>query len=217
MSRKVKKPSTIAFIDASNLFYGGQKSLGWNIDYKKLHEYLKTKYGCKKIYYFGGIDTFGFNHNYQSNETVDLSELLKFLRREVKSKKSIRKYKRRINQIESHIPRVKFYKKLQNFGYILTLKPVKRYKQPDGRYTLKANADLDMTLCIIKLLGKYDRAVILTGDGDFLPVLKFIKHNKKEVILLARGNRTAREIRQFAGSNFRDFVRLKKALELNSE
>ena len=29
--------------------------------------------------------------------------------------------------------------------------------------------------------------------------------NKKEVIILARGPRTAREIRQFAGSNFRDF------------
>jgi len=25
---------TYAFIDASNLFYGGEKSLGWKIDYK---------------------------------------------------------------------------------------------------------------------------------------------------------------------------------------
>ena len=29
---------TYAFIDASNLFYGGEKSLGWKIDYKKLLE-----------------------------------------------------------------------------------------------------------------------------------------------------------------------------------
>ncbi|MFH0755516.1 MAG: hypothetical protein V1910_02520 [bacterium] len=32
---------TIAFIDASNLFYGGEKSLGWKIDYQKLLKYLR--------------------------------------------------------------------------------------------------------------------------------------------------------------------------------
>ena len=32
-----------AFIDAANLFYGGKKSLGWSVDYKKLLKYLKTK------------------------------------------------------------------------------------------------------------------------------------------------------------------------------
>ena len=56
----------------------------------------------------------------------------------------------------------------------------------------------------------FDRAIILSGDGDFLPVLKHIRENKKEVIILARGPRAAREIKQFAGSNFRDFVRLEK-------
>jgi len=32
-----------------------------------------------------------------------------------------------------------------------------------------------------------------------------IKEQKKEVIILARGSRTAKEIRQFAGGNFKDF------------
>ncbi|MBI4653082.1 hypothetical protein HY750_02410 [Candidatus Kuenenbacteria bacterium] len=36
-----KNMKTFAFIDASNFFYGGEKSLGWKIDYKKLLEYLK--------------------------------------------------------------------------------------------------------------------------------------------------------------------------------
>jgi len=35
---------TFAFVDASNLFYGGEKSLGWKIDYEKLFVYLKEKY-----------------------------------------------------------------------------------------------------------------------------------------------------------------------------
>ena len=47
---------TYAFIDASNLFYGGEKSLGWKIDYAKLLEYLKHKYGVSKAFYFGGVE-----------------------------------------------------------------------------------------------------------------------------------------------------------------
>jgi hypothetical protein len=35
----------------------------------------------------------------------------------------------------------------------------------------------------------------------------------KEIIVLARGPQTAREIRQFAGSNFRDFTRLESLLK----
>ena len=45
---------TFAFIDASNLFYGGEKSLGWKIDYKKLLEYLKEKYDVEIAYIFIG-------------------------------------------------------------------------------------------------------------------------------------------------------------------
>jgi len=33
---------TLAFVDASNLFYGGEKSLGWKIDYQKLLDYLMS-------------------------------------------------------------------------------------------------------------------------------------------------------------------------------
>lgn len=50
-----QKPN-YAFIDASNLFYGGEKSLGWRIDYLKLLNYLKSKYSVKEAFYFGGTD-----------------------------------------------------------------------------------------------------------------------------------------------------------------
>ena len=53
----------------------------------------------------------------------------------------------------------------------------------------------------------FDRVVVLSGDGDFLPVLKYIREvGKKEVLILARGPRTAKEIRQFAGDKFMDFT-----------
>ena len=47
--------STFAFIDASNIIYGTRDE-GWKVDFKKLYKYLKERYECKTIYYFGGKD-----------------------------------------------------------------------------------------------------------------------------------------------------------------
>ena len=70
---------TFAFIDASNLFYGGEKSLGWKIDYQKLFQYLQEKYEVSKIFYFGGVEIHNFYYDYQTEETVPLKALEKHL------------------------------------------------------------------------------------------------------------------------------------------
>ncbi len=68
---------TCAFIDASNLFYGGEKSLGWKIDYLKLIKYLKEKYQVSEVYYFGGVEIHGYSYDYLKNDTVPLKKLEK--------------------------------------------------------------------------------------------------------------------------------------------
>jgi uncharacterized LabA/DUF88 family protein len=68
---------TFAFIDASNLFYGGKKSLGWKIDYQKLLEYLKKKYGVEKAFYFGGVEIYDFNYNYLDDNSVPIEKVKK--------------------------------------------------------------------------------------------------------------------------------------------
>ncbi len=70
-----------------------------------------------------------------------------------------------------------------------------------------------MTFYLMKEKNNFDCAIILSGDGDFLPVLKYLKEAGKEIIILARGPRTAKEIRQFAAGNFKDFVRLEKHIK----
>jgi len=96
-------------------------------------------------------------------------------------------------------------------GYLF-LKPVKLYYQENGSTQRKANCDVEMAFYLMKEKDSFDQLIFLSGDGDFLPVLKYLKQAGKEIIVLARGLRTAREIRQFAGSNFRDFVRLEKEI-----
>jgi uncharacterized LabA/DUF88 family protein len=115
--------------------------------------------------------------------------------------------------VSRHLSRIRFYLKLQEFGYKLFLKPVKLYYQENRSTQRKANCDVEMAFYLMKEKENFDRLIFLSGDGDFLPVLKYLKQIGKEIIVLARGPRTAKEIRQFAGSNFRDFVRLKKDIK----
>lgn len=202
---------TYVFIDASNLFYGGKGSLGWNIDYEKLAEYLKDKYDANKLFYFGGVETSGFCFDYLKNDHVDLDELYKWVSNYIKEK-AITLNEAELLLTGRHLDRIKFYKKLKSFGYNLYLKPVKLYVQEDGITKRKANCDVDMTFYLMKEMKNFDRVIILSGDGDFLPVLKYLRESNKEIIILARGERTAKEIRQFAGANFRDFIRLENRI-----
>lgn len=112
---------------------------------------------------------------------------------------------------------MRFYLKLQEFGYDLRLKPVKRYEQEDGTIRKKANCDVEMAFYLMKEKENFDRVLVLSGDGDFLPLLKHLREDGKEVIILARGPRTAREMRQFAGEQFRDFTRLEKYIRHDDE
>lgn len=204
---------TYAFIDASNLFYGGEKSLGWKIDYRKLIKYLKDKYSVSKIFYFGGIETHGYKYDYLKNDCVPIKEIRKWL--EVMIKRDGRKWdEAKLILFSKHLQRIKFYLKLQQFGYDLFLKPVKLYHQPDGSTERKANCDVEMTFYLMKEKDKFGKVMVLSGDGDFLPVLKYLKEAGKDVVVLARGPRTAREIRQFAGPNFKDFEYLREILKM---
>ena len=199
---------TYAFIDASNLFYGGEKSLGWKIDYLRLKKYLHKKYGVSKFFYFGGVEIHGMGYDYLKNESVNLDEAEKWLRKIIKTQgKKLDDAK--LILYSKHLSRIKFYEKLQKFGYKLLLKPVKTFHHPDGSSERKANCDVDMAFYLMKEKDNFDNVIVLSGDGDFLPVLKYLRKIGKNVYILARGKRTAREIRQFAGKNFQDFGYLK--------
>lgn len=207
---------TYAFIDASNLFYGGEKSLGWKIDYSKLIKYLQEKYKVSEVYYFGGVETHGYKYDYLKNETVPLKKLKARLDSYIKEQgKGLDEAK--LILLSRHLQRIKFYLKLQEFGYKLYLKPVKLYFQTDGRTERKANCDVEMAFYLMKEKDSFDKVIIMSGDGDFLPLLKYLRKLKKEVIVLARGPRTAREIRQFAGSNFKDFEYLRERIKIEEK
>ncbi len=104
------------------------------------------------------------------------------------------------------------YRRLASLGYLLLLKPVKYYQQKDGYIKKKANCDVDMTFLLMKEREYFDRLIFLSGDGDFLPVLRYLRESGKEVIVLAKARKTSRDIRRAFGNNFIDFDLLARAL-----
>jgi|SRR3989344_8641571 len=99
---------TFAFIDASNLFYGGEKSLGWKIDYQKLFNYLKEKYGVSGAFYFGGVEIHDFTYDYQKDETVQLKPLEKHLLGLLQNK-GAEFNEAKLMLVGRHLQRVRFY------------------------------------------------------------------------------------------------------------
>jgi len=118
--------------------------------------------------------------------------------------------------MKRYIDRAKFYQKLIEFGYTLRLKPVKTYEGEEGTVR-KANCDVDLTFDLMRYMSQYDEVVILSGDGDFAPILEYLTKKKKKVSVLARGNRTSKEIRKIAGDKFMDFTYLRQKLRQSKE
>jgi hypothetical protein len=72
------------------------------------------------------------------------------------------------------------YEYLQRAGYILVLKPTTTYKEKDGQIRVKGNVDTDLVLyAAAKEISDYDKAVVVSGDGDFLSLYDYLVENDK--------------------------------------
>ena len=78
------------------------------------------------------------------------------------------------------------YASLQKQGYILILKPTMPYKDKQGKVCVKGNVDTDLVLYAAAIeFQSYDKAVIVTGDGDFLSLCDYLNaHDKLAKILV---------------------------------
>lgn len=73
------------------------------------------------------------------------------------------------------------YRSLQEKGFILIFKPTLKYRDR----LVKGNCDAELVLQAMIDYGNYDKAVIVTGDGDFHCLVKYLLSKKKlEAILI---------------------------------
>jgi len=73
------------------------------------------------------------------------------------------------------------YTHLQKFGYIVVFKPT--LGLPDGG--TKGNVDADLVLHTMLEKDNFDKAIIVSGDGDFYCLLEYLNnHNKLHKLII---------------------------------
>jgi uncharacterized LabA/DUF88 family protein len=78
------------------------------------------------------------------------------------------------------------YSSLQRDGYVLIFKPT----LPDKNGEVKGNVDADLVLQAMVDYKKYDKAVIVTSDGDFYSLVKHLYKNDKLKCVLSPYTKT---------------------------
>lgn len=105
------------------------------------------------------------------------------------------------------------YKQLQRMGYELVFKEV---VQGQG-HTPKGNVDAHVVLWAMKELMNYDRAVLVSGDGDYYPLVDYLDGQGKLFAVLAP-NRTycSRLLRRSAKGTLRYIEDVRHLVERTS-
>ena len=88
----------------------------------------------------------------------------------------------------------KLYTYLQEAGYIIIFKPT--LKLPNEKF--KGNVDAELVLHSMIQYNKYDKAVIVTGDGDFHCLIEyFVEKDKLKRLVVPNKKRYSSLLRKF--------------------
>lgn len=87
-----------------------------------------------------------------------------------------------------------FATSLERIGYIVKIKDVRT--RANG--SAKANWDMGIALDILGILDRVDTIVLASGDGDFVPLVDFIKAKNKRVEIFAFAENTAYDLKEKA-------------------
>jgi uncharacterized LabA/DUF88 family protein len=102
------------------------------------------------------------------------------------------------------------YTTLQDAGFLCIFKPTLQYK--DG--TTKGNCDAELVLQAMIEYPHYDKAVIVTGDGDFYCLVKYwLEHDKLERVLIPNYYKYSALLKRFGRKRLSFMNELRNKLE----
>jgi len=89
-----------------------------------------------------------------------------------------------------------FHEALTRFGYEIKIKELKIRPDPDGRggTSAKGSWDVGMTVDALTMAGKLDTVVLVTGDGDYVPLIDALKFHGCRVEVVSFERSTAGEL-----------------------
>lgn len=149
--RAARPKNTYAFIDSQNLNVGVQK-FGWKMDWQKFRKWLADEHGVTKAFMFIGY----------------------------------------VPEFEA------MYEQLHEAGYMIVLKPTYdmtrplpdpnaepkpgdngKKAEPEEKKAVKGNIDADLVLWAMKEISNYDKAILVSGDGDFYSLVEYLESKKR--------------------------------------
>ena len=102
------------------------------------------------------------------------------------------------------------YTSLQTAGFILVFKPILQYA--DGK--IKGNCDAELVLQAMIEFSNYEKAVIVSGDGDFYCLVKYLREKEKLLQVIAPNQfRYSALLKKSAGRQITFMNNLQKKVE----
>lgn len=79
---------------------------------------------------------------------------------------------------------------------MILCKRQKRFTKDDKEYYIIKGDDIYLALDMLNHAweGKYDKAILFSGDGDFAQLVKYVKDKKKEVEMVSFEETTSRNL-----------------------
>ncbi|MEK7633782.1 MAG: NYN domain-containing protein [Patescibacteria group bacterium] len=93
------------------------------------------------------------------------------------------------------------YAFLQECNYILIFKPTLEHREKD-KVIIKGNVDAELVLHLMIQYKNYDKALIVSGDGDFHCLIEYLEEKKKLFKILAPTNHYSSLLRKFNRGNY---------------
>jgi len=108
------------------------------------------------------------------------------------------------------------YTYLQRAGYIVVFKPTLEYKKEGKKYT-KGNVDAELVLHAMIEYSNYDKAIIVSGDGDFHCLMDYLRKQEKLFCIMIPNSRKYSALLRVFRKYFIYFDNLKQKLEKQNE
>ena len=85
---------------------------------------------------------------------------------------------------------------LISLGYTVRTKILKEYYDDNsGRYSQKANLDIEIVVDMFNTVDQYNRVVLFSGDGDFERAIELLRSKNTHITVISTEGMIARELR----------------------
>ena len=176
MSKDVRQDAkterVYAFIDSQNLNVSVQK-FGWKIDWQKFRNWLSDEYGVNKAFMFIGYipeNESLYEQMHEAGYAVVLKPTFDLTRPRP--------------ELAGDEPADSTKQAPANNSAGVAKSGYAKPEKPEEKKPVKGNIDAELVLWAMKEMSNYEKAIIVSGDGDFYCLVEYLADKKRLLKLL---------------------------------